>query len=72
MVRLRSECRFRAEPLTDLVQVIREELLPEKYIEVKKSIRGDPTKAESFRIYPAVMNSRVLLPHHPYSRQGAQ
>src|SRR5215831_7953817 len=51
MVRLRSECRFRAEPLTDLVQVIREELLPEKYIEVKKSIRGDPTKAESFPIY---------------------
>ena len=47
--------RFRAEPLTDLVQVIREELLPEKYIEVKKSIRADPTKVDSFRIYPAVM-----------------
>jgi len=30
--------------------VIREELLPEKYIEAKESIRGDPTKAESFRI----------------------
>src|SRR5262245_53823888 len=32
------------------VQVLREELLREKYIEVKKSIRGDPTKAESFPI----------------------
>jgi len=71
MVTLRSECRFRAEPLTDLVQVTREELLPEKYIEVKKSIQGDPTNAESFRIYPAVMDSRVLLPHHTYSRRGA-
>jgi hypothetical protein len=36
--------------------VIREELLPEKYIEVKKSIRADPTKVESVRIYPAVMD----------------
>jgi len=51
---------------------IREELLLEKYIEVKKSIRADPTKVESFRIYPTVMDPRVLLPHHPYSRQGAQ
>jgi hypothetical protein len=30
--------------------VIREELLPEKYIEVKKSIRADPTKVESYGI----------------------
>jgi len=37
------------------VQVIREELLPEKYIEAKKSIRGDPTKAESLWIYLVVM-----------------
>jgi len=50
------------------VQVIREELPPEKYIEVEKSIRADPTKVESFRIYPAVIYPRDLLPHHPHGR----
>ena len=53
--------------------MIREELLPEKYIEVKKSIRADPTKvdADCFRLSgptidteDALVLSRLLRPVH--------
>ena len=42
--------------------MIREELLPEKYIEVKNFIPADPTKAESFRIYPLSCTREIYFP----------